>query len=319
MAKFPFGAIYVLLWILLGIPVASAVQGMAGETDAAVVALSPHDSEIRVILPLPDARFPRGSTVPLHAELVVRDGGELPDGWALSFSLNDAESETVPGTRVVGELPSLEDGQHTILVQLVDNQRQGAILGPRALVTFLVGESPTPPDIRVDAPPAKLVWRISQGESIPVRVSLLGGSLSGHTPRVTINQVDATTAIAPWAPDLDTWSADLGHLPDGLHVVDASLIAPDGRVVWPQTPRLAPRQQHELCSVSNPPLIATLRVQAAADRRYFQVATRNASQPNGGVAFAAVRNQPLVCTYPLGKVASVVSLLSYTACARRMR
>lgn len=165
-------------WCWLALCLAAALAGTGAKDDAAAGAVfSPRDAEIRIVSPLPDAHFPSGTAVPLHTELVVQGTalgeGTIPAGWALALSLDDAESTSIPGARARGELPALADGHHAILVQLVDDERQGALLGPRALVRFRVGEPPVPPAIRIEEPPARLVWRGGPGESLPAHVVLV--------------------------------------------------------------------------------------------------------------------------------------------------
>ena len=155
---------------------AVALAGTGAKDDAGGAVVSPRDAEIRIVSPLPDAHFLSGAAVPLQTELIVQGTaleGAIPAGWALALLLDDAESTSVTGARARGELPALADGHHAILVQLVDDERQGALLGPRALVRFRVGETPVAPAIRIEEPPARLVWRGGQGESLPARVALV--------------------------------------------------------------------------------------------------------------------------------------------------
>jgi len=226
-----------------------------------------HDVEVQVISPRPGLNFP--GAVPLRARLVVpkgADAADLPPGWALSISLDeDGESTVVPGVEVDGELPQLSPGPHSITIALVDNLASGALLGPRSNVHFTVGASPPPPEIIIESPEARLQRRASPSDAVGAQVrvtqlqTLEGG---GWTGKVAVNGVDVTTlggaSFHSVADGGVVWSTHIGHLPDGLHVLDAELADSSGVVF-------------------------------SRDRRWFELLTTNASHPRGGIEYAADR------------------------------
>ena len=235
-------------------------------------------SEVLIVSPRPGVALPAGAAVRLRARLAVAGwpagGGDdaeaatAPAGWALSIALDDdGESTVVPGGVVDGELPALAPGPHSVTIALVDGGGAGALLGPRARVHFTVGAAPAPPDIVIEAPAARLARRATAdgATAAHVRITQLQAlEGAGWAGRVAINGIDITSA-GRWQQQAAPpggggggleWRSHLGHLPDGLHVLDAQLTDPSGAVF-------------------------------ARDRRYFELLTTNASHPRGGVEYAA--------------------------------
>ena len=236
--------------------------GSSGTPPASEFAV-PHDAEVQIISPRPGVKV-EGGAVPLRVRLALRPGcGAVPSSWALSISLDeDGESTVVPGAVVDGELPALPPGAHSITIALVDGEASGAavnwplfhakldldcgsselkchahagaLLGPRASVHFTVGVAPPAPEIVIEEPPAKL-WRRASADdatAAQVRITRLPSVGAGWSGKVAINGIGITGGAA-WQPSRDgvsgvEWRSHLGHLPDGLHMLDAELTDPSG-------------------------------------------------------------------------------------------
>ena len=219
--------------------------------------------EVQIISPRPGTHVPSGA-VPLRARLAMRAVATVPPtGWALSISLGeDGESTVVPGVEVNGELPALPPGAHSVTIALVDAEAGGAMLGPRAKVHFSVGVAQPLPEIIIEEPAARLLM-VKAGETMTavVRVARLA-TLDRYSAKVALNGIEMP-AHARWLPTAVKgpgegveWRSVIGHLPDGLHVMDAELTDDTGSLI-------------------------------SKDRRYFEIVTSNASHPRGGLDFAA--------------------------------
>lgn len=233
-----------------------------------VMEYSQNDVEIQIISPRPGVNFP-GGAVPLRARLAVprsASRADPPAGWALSISLDDdGESTVVPGVVVDGELPELPAGPHSITIALVDSLSSGSLLGPRSKVYFTVGTAPPPPEIIIESPEARLQRRLSASEAISAQVRITQLQTlenAGWSGKIAVNGIDITSGggarFHSAADGGVEWRSHVGHLPDGLHVLDAELVDASGAVF-------------------------------SRDRRWFELLTTNASHPRGGIEFAADR------------------------------
>ena len=210
--------------------------------------------EVVILEPRQLQRFKLSNAVRLRASVIHADSSSQsfnPGSWALSLSLDDEDSLIHEGLELDGLLPSLHPGPHSLTVSLVDIERHGVALGPRARVTIVVGEY-MEPEVEIIHPRAQILQRDSRSESIAIQVRA-----RNKAQHITLFMVwfdgialhgDQSIVVDR---DLWEWHRNISGLNDGLHTMDVHLVDNAGEIT-------------------------------SKDRRYFQIITTDLLQSNQG-------------------------------------
>jgi hypothetical protein len=223
-----------LLFLLAMLCFTAAAHGL--QTTSKVP--NPLGTEVVILSPRPSQQFTSNGSIPVSGRLVFTDPqyAEPSPSWALSITLDDRDSTVVPGITVFGEMPDLHDGWHTLALALVDSADFGKFLGPRARVSFLVGDiSDESLEARILSPAAGIVLLQQASKSseknnaVHIDAQVTGWRHPTHDMQavVIVNGVDVTNSSS-W--NQGRWSSTLAGFREGLHWCEV-IVHVDGKAV----------------------------------------------------------------------------------------
>eukprot|EP00960_Hanusia_phi_P040251 754333-Hanusia_phi.AAC.6 len=242
---------FLLLLLLLS---AGATPSSSSSSSSHQYVSSSSCPEVVILEPKPFQQFENDAAVRLRAAVVHANSSlsRCSAGtWALSLTLDDEESMIHEDLALDGLLPSLPTGSHSLLISLVDLQRHGEAVGPRARVTILVGTH-IETEVEILLPLAQISKRSQASQAISLGVRARRKESKDVFLRVWIDG-EALHVDRPIMVDKDVWEwhRNVSGLKDGLHTMDVHLADEEGSVV-------------------------------SKDRRYFQVLTEDQLHPSTG-------------------------------------